>query len=245
MSLLNPPVPSRGAKPIMPLIASLVQHSERLLVRLDGSPLARRLREGRLSAVEYVGLLIQFHKYVYYTDTLLARAAERMLYLGQNPDLAHLFARKATEESGHDAWLLSDLQALGISPEVVARTPPSLPIKTYVHWNKLVIESHAPVAFLATAFILERLSLARADEAARNMVQRSGIPNIENAVLFLKGHAEADGEHVAQLVQELQQVTDPLEQEMLLTTSMVTMTAYAQLFSSRAHPVGGNAPRTA
>ncbi len=216
----------------MDLITQLTQDSEKWIASLDADPTARALGEGTLPKAMYERFLIKNHPHVDCTEQLCADAAARMVSLGQHPDLAELFARKAVEEFGHGDWIIADLQALGVPREPVVRAPPSGDSKGYTEWLKFVTTGDTPVALLGAAFTREYVAIRRAGEAARNMVRYSGIPNIENAVSFLSGHADADEEHVPQLTHALQQVVDPLEHELVLLTAAVTRATYGRLFSS-------------
>jgi len=44
------------------------------------------------------------------------------------------------------------------------------------------------------------------------LLARTAIPSIHKAVTFLRGHAGADGAHVAELMAVLRALTDPAEQ---------------------------------
>ncbi len=195
---------------------------------LDANPSARMLYQGTVSKALYVDFLIQSYHYVRYTQPFLARAAEVLITRGQDLELAHLFARKATEENAHELWLLDDLKALGISKAVVDRTPPTPAVNAYVSWNALMVEI-APIAFLSAAFMLEHLS-SLAAEAARNLVKHSRIKHVRSARSFLEGHAEADVDHVLHLEHALELVTDPRDKQLLVLTAAVVRTAYVGMF---------------
>jgi pyrroloquinoline quinone (PQQ) biosynthesis protein C len=233
-------VAAPGTSSLWALIDALNQELQKLLAALDANPIARRLYEGTVSKAEYVDFLIQSFHYVIHTETLLARAAEQLLRLGQHPDIAHFFAQKATEERGHAEWIILDLKAMGIPREVVEQTPPSSAVKAYVAWNTMIVESDCPVAFTATGHVLEALSTYRAGEAAKNLVKNSGIPHISEATSFLAAHGELDQAHSGENAQVLQQVTDPREQDLLLLTAAATRVAYLNLFRhSPQSPIGG------
>jgi thiaminase len=175
----------------MNLIEELDQTTRGLFRDLDAEPFAARLLAGAVTIDEYASFLAQTYLYVRHTRPLLWRAARRLSDEATRPDLAELFQRKADEEDGHERWALADLCAIGKDADEVRRASPTPAVAAYIAWNAFTVASGSPVAFLGTAYVLEALSAARAAETAKNLVAQSGIPSIERAVLFLRGHADA------------------------------------------------------
>jgi len=211
---------------------SALEHEARLLVaELDAHALARRLFDGTLDARSYAHWLAQTYHYVRWTSPLLSSAGARMKRLGQHPALAELFLQKASEELGHERWLLADLRNLGWTPEQVDRTVRTPAVAAYVAWNRYTTEHGIPTAFLGTSYVLEYLSVHRARTAADRLVARGTIPNIRKAITFLRGHADADGEHVAELGTVLHSLTEPEEQAALVLSARATRALYTGIFA--------------
>ena len=210
---------------------ALEQEARALVAWLDVDPRARRLFEGTLDAGGYAAYLVQTYHYVKWTTPLLALAGRRLKRMGRHPVLAELLVQKAAEESGHERWLLADLRNLGWSAERVERTSPSPAVEAYVAWNRFTTEAGSPTAFLGTAYVLELLSMLRAGVAQEALLARGAIPNIRKAVTFLRGHAGADVEHIAELAAVLRSLADPEEQKALVLSARTTRALYAGLFS--------------
>jgi pyrroloquinoline quinone (PQQ) biosynthesis protein C len=213
------------------LISALEYETHELIRWLDTHPRARRLFDGTVDATEYADFLVQTYHYVRWTTPLLAHAGQRMARQGTHPVLGELLQQKAREERGHERWLLADLRNLGWSAEGVEHSLPCAAVAAYVAWNRYTVESGSPTAFLGTAYVLEALAVHRAGEAAQNLVERSGIPRIRKAVTFLRGHAGADVEHLAELAATLRGLTAPEEREAILLSARTTRALYAGLFS--------------
>lgn len=103
-------------------------------------------------------------------------------------------------------------------------------VEAYIAWNRFQAETGSPIAFLGTAFVLEHLSVYRAGEAVERMLARNTLPHIRKAVTFLRGHAGADGEHVAELMTVLRTLTDPAEQSAIMLSARNTRAIYIGLF---------------
>jgi pyrroloquinoline quinone (PQQ) biosynthesis protein C len=216
----------------MYLIQDLNQTTLGLLRDLDAEPFAARLLAGAITINEYASFLVQTYLYVRHTRPLLRRAAQRLEGGTDRPALAELFQRKADEEDGHEQWALADLCAIGRSADEARRASPTSAVSAYIAWNSFTVEHGSPIAFLGTAYVLEALSTARAAETAKNLVAQSGIPGIERAVAFLRGHADADTEHVAQLGRCLVALAgSPSDQHDVLLSAMITRATYAKLLA--------------
>ncbi|NOK11942.1 iron-containing redox enzyme family protein [Corallococcus exercitus] len=208
-----------------------LRHEARMLVReLDATPGAQRLFEGRIRQDDYAYYLIQTYQYVRWSTEFLTESGERMKREGQHTALADLLLQKAREENGHEKWLLQDLAALGWTKERVERAQVCPAVRAYVEWNRFTTLSGVPTAFLGTAYVLEYLSVNRATDAKDRLIADSGIPHIHKAVLFLRGHGAADGDHVAELESVLRTLTSPEEQAALLLSARTTRALFPKFF---------------
>ncbi|MET0404185.1 MAG: iron-containing redox enzyme family protein [Cystobacter sp.] len=212
-----------------------LEHEARTLIEeLDGHPEARRLFDGSADKARYVHYLIQTYHYARWTTPLLADAGRRMIRLGLHPQLGGLLLRKSEEELGHERWPLADLRNLGWSAERVEKAAPTPAVAAYVAWNRFTSRCGRPEAFLGTAYVLEYLSVHRANQSAEQMVAANTIPNIRKAVTFLKAHGTADEKHVEELRSLLRPIEDPQEQSALLLSARTTRILYLGLFAEGA-----------
>jgi pyrroloquinoline quinone (PQQ) biosynthesis protein C len=153
-----------------------------------------------------------------------------MKRLGWHPALAELLLQKAQEERGHERWLLADLKNLGWTREQVEQTPPCPAVLAYVAWNRFTAEAGSPTAFLGTAYVLEYLSVYRANGAVERLIQHGAIPHVRKAVTFLRGHGGADISHVAELNTVLLALEVPREQAAIVLSARATHALFVGLF---------------
>ena len=143
---------------------------------------------------------------------------------------ADLLLAKVSEEHGHDEWILSDLNTLGCSKEEVERTEPCGAVKAYNAHNHFQAEEGSPYSIFGTGFILEYLSEHRAGVAAVNLVSRSAIPRISEAVTFIRSHGHLDGRHVDEALSLLRCVSSPKHQKAILSTARYTASLIPSFF---------------
>jgi pyrroloquinoline quinone (PQQ) biosynthesis protein C len=201
------------------------------------SPFAKLL-EGEADSDLYVGFLIQTYHYVKFTPASLRLAAER-LKGHSNPfyeSLRERFSEHEAEEEGHDQWVLNDLMSLGQNPDIVQRISPCDAIDAYNAYSKFVVRSSNAVAILGQAFMLEGISQRYGTPMARNLSEKSGIPNARNAVSFLAGHGDADQEHMAELRRVIHSISDERDLDAVVLCAKVVSQLYSSMIDGLAGP---------
>lgn len=140
------------------------------------------------------------------TVPLLQAAAARLEGLsGVDPAAARMldfFLRFIPEETGHDEWLLEDLEALGFSRrEVMTRIPPPS-IAALVGAQYYWISHHHPGSVLGFVFLSE--TSAPRNEQVEDLIERTRLPR--SAFRTLLRHAVLDVRHGA----DVEEVVDSL-----------------------------------
>jgi pyrroloquinoline quinone (PQQ) biosynthesis protein C len=201
---------------------------EAIVLALDRHPIGGRLTAGTIAKPAYIVYLTQVVHQVRGSAPMLKAAGQR-LARENRPEFAELFARKSREELGHDGWALDDLGALGVDRELVEAAEPSSAVNLYSAWVRFCLD-HSPIAIFGLAYTLEWLGKERAGVAADRLVANCTIPNIASAVSFLRGHADADIEHIAVLERALDRVEDPDEANLIDFSAQQTGVAYLGFF---------------
>ncbi len=191
---------TRDARRSFPTLArEIVARSDAADQRLRRVPFYRRLLTGKVTREEYADWLIQLHKYVHLTapaseqalaDAMAARAA------GDDAEAAQLRAYAlecAREETGHDEMLIADIANLfGVSrDEAFGRVAREADAPSVLAYKNLLDTMHArfPEGIIGVGLALQNLAILESDEIRAGLIERSGIPGIEGAVVFLKGHS--------------------------------------------------------
>jgi hypothetical protein len=196
--------------------------------RLESDTPFKKLLDGEVDLDCYVRFLIQTYHYVRFTPCSLKLAAGS-LDGHPNPiyqSLRKRFKEHQAEEEGHDQWVLNDLNNLGQAPGIVERVLPCNEIAAYNAYSRFVVKSSSPIAILGEAFMLEGISQRYGTPMAQNLAKRSGIPNITNAVTFLKGHGHTDQGHSAELRHVLKLISDERDWEGIVLCAKVVSQLY-------------------
>lgn len=190
---------------------------------LDGNGAIQRFLQAP-SVERYSDFLIQTFHYVRWTAPLLEQSGRRLG--SEHPALAELLLHKAQEEQGHEDWVLSDLAALGVPPRAVWRRRLLPSVAAYVAWNRFTASQGCPAGILGTAYVLEALAKASAGQLAERLAR--AVPAA--ALLFLRGHADEDPGHVAELERVLQGVHRS-EAEAICVSAEITRQTYFALLA--------------
>lgn len=200
------PAAEHGQEPSVPFLPgelspSELLHQKRRLLSTRLWRASRRLWEHPEAARIYPSLLFRAHCIARTAVSVLGAAAARLESMKDDPvapGLTEFLHRFIPEETGHDEWLLEDLEVLGVSrQDVLARTPPPA-IAALVGAQYYWIAHHHPVSVLGLFFVMETGS-PRLDQI-EDLIRRTGLPRtafrtfLRHAALDLK-HG-GDVEHV-------------------------------------------------
>lgn len=147
----------------------------------------------------YAEYLCAMHAVIRASAPLLAAAARRCDALGGDDPVAvplgrYLRAHRA-EETGHDAWLLADLAALGRDPAEPWRRVPPPEVADLVGAQCYWVEHHHPACLLGYVAVLEGTPPTPA--FVDRLVATTGQPRA--AFRTLDRHAALDPTHAADL----------------------------------------------
>jgi len=137
----------------------------------------------------YTQWLAQTYYFVRHSTRLLASAAGRMSH--RHEALFRRFTAHVTEEQGHERLLVNDLEALGCSVSDFAE----LPLTTAFYETQYsMIARRSPYAFLGYVLFLEGL----AANVGPHIHAVAQCAYGQNAVTFIRVHADDDPSHVDQ-----------------------------------------------
>jgi hypothetical protein len=213
------------------LVVELDRETDALIHDLDRHPVARALFDGTIGAPEYAAYLQQTEHYVGSSAHLLRASGERLGATGRHPELSRLLVAKAGEERGHERWARADRLALDVGDD-----SPNLAVQAYLLGHRVQAEQGSGAAFLGTAYVLEALSARRAPAAVQNLLARSRIPGIGQAVTFLRAHGEADQDHIGGLAATLRCFSEAAEVEAILHSARSTRRLFPLFFGPGGEP---------
>lgn len=149
--------------------------------------------------------------------TPLYRALERELW------------EHSAEERGHDDWMLGDLVALGDDAAAVRGSSPGPAMAAYIACFQHAARGPAPLGVAGQAFILEGVGVQLWGDAVETLIARSPIPEIADAVVFLRRHAVIDVEHCARARERLARLEDPRDRAAIVYNARATVESWGRI----------------
>ncbi|WP_101758137.1 TenA family transcriptional regulator [Oceanicoccus sp. KOV_DT_Chl] len=206
------------------LIAATQNEREYLL----SSPLVHEAVNGNMSREHYVAFLNQAYHHVKHTTPLLMAAGSRIP--GNKEWLRNALAEYIEEELGHQEWVLNDITACGFDAEKARQSTPNRATELMVAYAYHIIERVNPIGFFGMVHVLEGTSITVADNAAKGIIQATGLP--EKAFSYLRSHGALDIEHVAFFKNLMNKIEDKEDQKLIIHCAKNFYHLYADVYRS-------------
>lgn len=162
---------------------------------------------------------IQTHAIIRATVPLMEAGASRARTLAEDDPVAAgvaaYLARHAEEERDHDAWLLDDIELMGIDRAAVLRRLPSATVASLVGSQYYWTYHYHPVAQLGYLSFME--GYPPSDELIDHLVSASGYPR--GAFRTFAEHGELDPHHRDELDEAIDSLPLSPDHEALLGLS--------------------------
>lgn len=210
----------------MPFFERLQHDTASARASLTSAPIIERALHGDVSLASYLAFLHEAYHHVRHTVPLLhacrARVPERLAWL--RPALDEYI----DEETGHDRWILNDVEASGGDAAAVRDGVPGPATELMVAYAYDTIARGNPVAFFGMVLVLEGTSVALAVNAADRIQQRLRLP--AHALTYLRSHGVLDQEHAKHLAALLDRLDDRNDQAAVTHAAKMFYRLYGDIF---------------
>jgi pyrroloquinoline quinone (PQQ) biosynthesis protein C len=170
---------------------NLRQMQHEVETRLLSTQLIQLLMSGQATRDHYRAYLIDVLAYARHSSAVIGHAGSRLVL--SHPALAQYLFHHATEELGHDEWVVSDLRDLGMSDAEIAASQPSSACLRMIGLEYLYAMHDNAVGLFGWMFMLESLGGAVGGQIVDSIDRSLDLGG--KAVYFLRGHADADSHH--------------------------------------------------
>jgi heme oxygenase len=121
--------------------------------------------------------------------------------------LRHFLYTHMHEETGHETWVLNDLDAVGVTPAQAQAHSPSVHTLALNGYNYWAADRRHPCSVLGMLYVLEVIASVYGGPFAAAL-RESLLLDGERGVSFIASHATMDTQHMADLRQVLNWVVD-------------------------------------
>ncbi|MFO1407977.1 MAG: iron-containing redox enzyme family protein [Steroidobacteraceae bacterium] len=195
---------------------------------LLAAPAIQRCMAGDVTRPLYVAFLTQAYHHVKHTVPLLMAVGARL------PD-RHAWVRDAVlhyleEETGHDEWILNDIEAAGGNRAAARDSRPAIATEAMVAYAYDTVMRGNPIGFFGMVHVLEGTSVALALAAADRIGGALGLP--ARAFTYLRSHGELDKEHVNDLARILDRLDADDDRQAVVRCARGIYWLYGNVFRS-------------
>lgn len=193
---------------------------------LLGVPLIQKALRGEVTRAAYIEFLTQAYHHVRHTVPLLmtsgARMPQRLSWLRD------AIVEYIDEETGHDEWILADIDAAGGDAAAVRDGAPSAATELMVAYAYDGITRRNPVVFFGMAHVLEGTSVQLASQAAGVLRQSLDLP--QKAFTYLTSHGSLDIEHTKTFADLVNRLDASEDRSDILHAARMFYRLYADIF---------------
>ena len=182
-----------------------------------------------MSVERYRAFLLELYHVVWHFNPVCAVAASRM------PDslreLRYFLYEHMHEESGHERWVLNDLEAVGVGPAVALEHragPYTLGMTGYNYWSA---GHRNPASVLGMLYALEVVASVYGGPFSA-AIRESLLLDGDAGVSFISSHATMDSEHIAELRVVINHVKDPAVMDTMVESATMNFHHFGRLFAS-------------
>lgn len=153
-----------------------------------------------MSVERYRALLLELYHVVWHFNPVCAAAASRMgdpAHEELQP-VRHFLYRHMHEESGHETWVLNDLEAIGVEPASTGQHLPSCDTLALNGYNFWAAERRHPASVLGMLYAMEVIASVYGGPFA-SAIRESLLLDGDRGVSFISSHATMDAQHMAEL----------------------------------------------
>ena len=183
-----------------------------------------------MSVERYRALLLELFQVVWHFNPVCAAAASRM---GSPADEAlqpirHFLYEHMHEETGHETWVLNDLQSIGVAPEAACAHSPAVYTLALNGYNFWAADRRHPASVLGMLYALEVIASVYGGPFA-SAIRESLLLQGDAGVSFIDAHATMDAKHMAELRQVMNRLSDAAALDAVVESTRVNFHHFTRI----------------
>ena len=153
-----------------------------------------------MSLERYRALLLELYHVVWQFNPVCAAAASRMgePAADELQPIRHFLYEHMHEETGHENWVLNDLEAIGVTPADSRAHSPSVHTLALNGYNYWAADRRHPCSVLGMLYALEVIASVYGGPFA-SAIRESLLLDGDRGVSFIDSHSTMDAKHMAEL----------------------------------------------
>jgi pyrroloquinoline quinone (PQQ) biosynthesis protein C len=185
-----------GKTTMLSFFAELVTRTDEDRRAFETHPVLVRAVADGMSVERYRALLLELYHVVWHFNPVCAAAASRMSDTHQA--IRHFLYEHMHEETGHETWVLNDLEAVGVAPADSRAHGPGVHTLALNGYNYWAADRRHPCSVLGMLYALEVIASVYGGPFA-SAIRESLLLDGDRGVSFIDSHATMDAQHMAEL----------------------------------------------
>ena len=214
---------------MLPFFAELVTRTDEARRDFETNPIVLDAVANGMPVERYRRLMLELYQLVWHFNPVCAAAASRI------PDklrqVRYFLYEHMHEESEHEQWVMNDLEAVGVSQSTALAHEPSMHTLALTGYNYWAADRRDPCSVLGMMYTLEVIASVYGGTFA-DAIRSSLLLQGDRGVSFISSHATMDAEHMAELRQVLNTVTDEAAQTAIVESTLVNFFHFTRMFET-------------
>jgi pyrroloquinoline quinone (PQQ) biosynthesis protein C len=214
---------------MIPLFADLVTRTDEARREFETNPMVLDAVAHGMSIERYRKLLLELYHVVWHFNPICAAAASRV------PDaqrqVRYYLYEHMHEESGHEEWVMNDLEAVGVSHAQTRAHEPSVHTLALNGYNYWAADRRHPCSALGMMYALEVIASVYGGTFS-SAIRDSLLLEGDRGVSFISSHATMDAEHMATLRTALNTIEDDAARDAIVESTMVNFHHITRIFEA-------------
>ena len=214
---------------MLPFFADLVTRTDEARRDFETNPVVLDAVANGMSIERYRKLLLELYHVVWHFNPVCAAAASRI------PDaqrqVRYFLYEHMHEESGHEEWVMNDLEAVGVGHADTRGHQPSVHTLALTGYNYFAADRRHPCSVLGMMYTLEVIASVYGG-AFSSAIRESLLLEGDRGVSFISSHAEMDAEHMIELRKILNTVESEAAREAIVESTAFNFHHFTRLFEA-------------
>ncbi len=214
---------------MLPFFADLVMRTDEARREFETNPVVLDAVAHGMSLERYRKLLLELYHVVWHFNPVCAAAASRVP--DDQREVRYYLYEHMQEESGHEEWVLNDLEAIGVAPVETRAHAPTANTLALTGYNYWAADRRHPCSVLGMMYALEVIASVYGgtfSAAIRDSLMLEG----ERGVSFISSHATMDADHMVSLRKVLNTVADEAAREAIAESTLLNFHHITRVFES-------------
>lgn len=213
----------------LPFFAELVLRTDEARREFETDPIVLAAVADGMTAERYKRFLLELYHIVWHFNPICAAAASRIS--DEERALRYFLYEHMHEESGHEQWVLDDLEAIGVAKEAARRWQPSIPVASLCGYNYWCADRRDPCSALGMMYSLEVIASVYGGPFS-SAIRDSLLLQDDRGVSFISSHAAMDTQHMVELKGALDNVVRATARDAIIEAALVNFHHFTKMFQS-------------